>query len=248
MMTRHGEGKGGMRNELAGVRGLQPYKALRYRLTHFIGRAFWFDHLSASIEYAMARHRERGRPLAYYEFGTGSGNTLQRAISVLKGFPESRIVLFDSFQGLPATDNPKDKSRDWNKGAFAYPEHYIQQLIENSGVSMHRVRFVKGFFEHSLTPALAASLGDVPPSFVTVDVDYYSSTKTVLEFLRPMLWSGSTFYFDDLWSFDGHPEYGQLCAVNEFNGAPTARGQLVPNPVFQNRIYTYYNRDYEFLR
>lgn len=50
-----------------------------------------------------------------------------------------------------------------------------------------------------------------------IDCDYYSSTKTILDWLQPMLKSGTIFYFDDYWSFHGHPDYGELRAINEFN-------------------------------
>ncbi len=246
-MTRPGGGSGGLKNELRGARGLRIYKGLKHGVSHFIGRAFWFDHLSAAIEDTMSKHRERKRPLAYYEFGTGSGNTLQRALAVLKNFPDSRVVLFDSFEGLPAANDPKDRLQGWDKGSFAFSEGYIRGIVARNGFDVGRVRFVKGFFEASLTPALAAELREVPPAFVTIDVDYYSSTKSVLDFLGPILASGATFYFDDLWSFDGHPDYGQLCALREFNAA-SGRGQLVENPIFHNRIYTYYNKQYEFAR
>jgi hypothetical protein len=237
---------GELKNELIGTRGLALYRTLKNNFSHLIGRAFWFDHLSAAIEYAMQHHRERQRPLAYYEFGTGSGNTLQRALSVLRHFPESRVFLFDSFEGLPASNDPRDRLQGWNAGSFAFSEEYIRALVVKNGFPLERVRFVKGYFEKSLTPELAAELRATPPSFATVDVDYYSSTKLALEFLAPFLVSGATFYFDDLWSFDGHPAYGQLRALMEFNEAWKERGQLVENKIFYNRIYTYYNVDYEF--
>jgi hypothetical protein len=239
---------GGLRNELAGLRGLALFKHLKLAFAHLIGRAFWFDHLAAAIEYAIERHVERQRPLAYYEFGTGSGNTLERAISVLRRWPQVRIFLFDSFEGLPRSDDRRDRLVGWNAGEFAFSEDYIHEVIRRAGFPLERVRTVKGFFNRSLTAELAAELRDVPPAFVTVDVDYYSSTKSVLDFLAPILASGATFYFDDLWSFDGHPDFGQLRALAEFNDQWKERGQLVPNSIFQNRIYTYFNRAYEFIR
>lgn len=239
---------GGLKNELRGTRGLRIYKTIKHRFSHLVGRAFWFDHLTAAVEYSMQKHLDRQRPLVYYEFGTGSGNTLQRAISVLKHFRDSRIFLFDSFEGLPSTQDPRDRLVGWNAGSFSFSEDYILNLVKNSGFSVDRVRFVKGFFDNSLTPELARDLCKVPPAFVTVDVDYYSSTKQALDFLAPFLVSGATFYFDDLWAFDGHPDYGQLRAISDFNDTWKARGQLVANPIFQNRIYTYFNREYEFTK
>ena len=40
---------------------------------------------------------------------------------------------------------------------------------------------------------------------------------------------------------------GQLKALNEFN-AQNKRGQLVPNTIFNDRIYSYFNWDYEFAK
>lgn len=244
-MTESSTNDGGLRDELRGLRGLRVGKWAKYALTRWIGRAFWFDHLGAAIEYAMRRHRERRRPLTYYEFGTGSGSTLQRAISILRRIPDSRIYLFDSFAGLPAVSSPRDALLGWREGGFAFSEEYIRQVIVRSGFPLGRVSIYKGYFEQTLTATLREELGAVPPAFVTVDADYYSSTRAVLEFLMPLLVSGATFYFDDLWSFDGHPEYGQLKAIADFNQA-CGRGQLTPNPIFGNRIYTYYNHEFEF--
>lgn len=240
-------GSGGLKSELRGLRRLRAYQRIKHAVAHWVGRSFWFDHLSAAIEYSMRRHAERRQPLTYYEFGTGSGNTLQRAISVLKHIPDSRIYLFDSFTGLPPTTNARDVLSGWNEGDFAFSEDYIREVVLRSGFCLDRVKLHKGHFEETLTPALFNELQSSPPAFVTVDVDYYSSTRSVLEFLMPMLVSGATFYFDDLWSFDGHPEYGQLKAIAEFNEVCT-RGRLNPNPIFWNRIYTYCSYQYEFLR
>jgi len=84
-------------------------------------------------------------------------------------------------------------------------------------LSRGNVRFIQGFFEDSLTSELAKDLATHPPSIVTVDVDYYSSTKSVLEWLLPFTPTGCLFYFDDIWLFYGHPQMGQVAAINELN-------------------------------
>jgi hypothetical protein len=60
-----------------------------------------------------------------------------------------------------------------------------------------------------------------------------------------MIASGCTFYFDDLRSFDSHPDYGQLKAISEFNET-SSRGRLVLNPSLPNRVYMYFTFEYEF--
>lgn len=234
-----------LKNELRGWRGSRTVTRCKLALARFLGRALQFDHLSAALEYSLEKHEERGRPLSYWEFGTGSGNTLQRALSVLGKFTDTNVVLFDSFEGLPEPTASHDAHVTWNAGDFAFSIDYIRCVVAKTRYPEERVRFVKGFFEQSLTPALADELRGRPPAFVTLDVDYYSSTKTVLAFLQPLLGSGCHLFFDDLWSFDGHPNFGQQKALNEFN-AKNERGQLIPNPIFHNRIYSYFNWDYEF--
>ncbi|KKK56985.1 hypothetical protein LCGC14_3059030, partial [marine sediment metagenome] len=81
---------------------------------------------------------------------------------------------------------------------------------------------------------------------VNFDFDFYSSTKTVLEWLRPILNSGTLFHFDDIWSFFGHPDLGQLAAIREFN--EVGDGWLVPYPRLgrNNHVYIYSRREFEF--
>jgi hypothetical protein len=90
------------------------------------------------------------------------------------------------------------------------------------------VRFIQGFFADSLASELASELAAHPPAIVTVDVDYYSSTKSVLEWLLPFTPTGCLFYFDDIWLFYGHPQMGQVAAINELNCG--ALGHLIPYP------------------
>ena len=192
----------------------------------------------------MGSRRSRNLPLMYYEFGTGSGNTLQRAIASLRHHPGSGAVLFDSFEGLPEPKHAADKGVLWQEGQFAYSQDYIRSVIRMAGFPLDRVRFVPGFFEKSLTPELRAELSETPPAFVTIDVDFYYSTVEVLTWIAPLLASGTLFFFDDLHAYDCHPDYGQLRALNEFN-RDNHEGQLVPHPSLGNRVYVYYRQNYE---
>jgi hypothetical protein len=192
----------------------------------------------------MTLCRERGRPLCYYEFGTGAGSTLKRAIAAMRGFDAS-LFLFDSFQGLP---QPADgDGGHWNAGDFAYPEEYILQVVKRAGFPVERVTTIPGFYAASLTAELASRLRSSPPAFATVDVDYYSSAFTVFNFLRPLLSSGTIVYFDDLTAFDGHPQFGQVRAIREFNDS-WPDGQLVPHPLLGGLMYVCYLTKYKHRR
>jgi hypothetical protein len=236
-----------LKNELKGLRGSRALTQAKQKFARMVGRAAQYDHLPAALAYSLNKHKERSRPLTYWEFGTGSGNTLQRALAVLAEYKDSSVVLFDSFKGLPPPTGAHDAHVTWRAGDFAFSVDYIKGVIKKTGYPLSRVRFVEGFFEVSLTQALANELRDTPPAFVTLDLDYYSSTRTALSFLQPLLASGCNVFFDDLWSFDGHPDRGQLKALHEFN-TNNKRGQLVTNTIFNDRIYSYFNWDYEFAK
>jgi hypothetical protein len=114
-------------------------------------------------------------------------------------------------------------------------------VLRSGGLREEDVVCVPGFYKTSLTPALARRLADDPPGGVTIDCDLYSSTATVLEWLRPLLRHGTFFYFDDIWAFLGHPEYGEMRAIAEFNAK--GAGLLVEHYFSQGsrRIWIYTN-------
>ena len=122
----------------------------------------------------------------------------------------------------------------------------IDMLKKRIGQNRFRnqIKIVQGFFKESLTDSLRESL--ISPSVVVIDVDYYTSTKEVMEWLTPILHSGTLFYFDDLWSFHGNPKHGELAAIREFN--ERGIGTFVEDNRFGcfGTIFTYYRNDYEF--
>ncbi|HEY2105160.1 MAG TPA: TylF/MycF/NovP-related O-methyltransferase [Candidatus Binataceae bacterium] len=193
----------------------------------------------------------------YYEFGVGRGRTMMRFIKALKLYcrlagidPYSYSIFgFDSFEGLPAKESDRDDHPGWHQRQFDYGVEKIRlRVTEQLDLSQGSVRFIRGFFKDSLTPELAAELSSHPPSIVTIDVDYYSSTKVVLDWLSRIAPSGCLFYFDDLWAFYGHPEMGEIGAINEFNRG--AAGYLVPYPelgtTVGGRTYVFVRRNFEY--
>lgn len=119
------------------------------------------------------------------EFGVAEGASTRvirrEADKMEKHFDNNgkkQIFACDSFQGLQETYEGLEV------GAFACEPPKI------SGVEI-----VEGFFEESLTDALAQRVGKV--AFASLDADLYSSTTTVLDWLTPLLQSGSLLLFDE---------------------------------------------------
>jgi hypothetical protein len=111
------------------------------------------------------------------EFGVAEGHStriLRRAASL----SDKRVYACDSFKGL------REKFENAEVGAFACEPP-----------SIPGVEIVKGYFEESLTPELAARVGRV--AFASLDADLYSSTICALRWLTPLLGTGSLLLFDE---------------------------------------------------
>src|SRR5260370_24508215 len=120
------------------------------------------------------------RPVAGHiiEFGVWKGHSIRLIrdelwrLRVWDGAQRrKRIYACDSFEGLPAAYERLPA------GTFATPVPKLKG-----------VRVVKGFFEDSLTPALAAEVAQV--SLAHFDADLYSSTACALEWMTPLLHGG----------------------------------------------------------
>lgn len=119
------------------------------------------------------------------EFGVadgGSTRVIRRAASWHEArFPREarkKVYACDSFKGLP------EAFENAGVGTFATKPPKIRG-----------VQIVEGYFDQSLTAELAAEIGTV--SFASLDADLYSSTLCALDWLTPLLRSGSLLLFDE---------------------------------------------------
>ncbi len=119
-------------------------------------------------------------------FRGGSTAKLSIAASVAR----RDLVVFDSFQGLPANDEHHEKSilghsiEGWFvEGEFAGRLDEVRDNVRRYGV-YERCRFIAGWFEDTM-PAF-----NVPVAAAYLDVDLASSTRTCLKHLYPHLAPG----------------------------------------------------------
>ena len=84
---------------------------------------------------------------------------------------------------------------------------------------------------------------------MTIDVDYYTSTLESLSWLDRFIASGALIYFDDMWAFHGHPEYGQIRAMREFHSHNT-NGLLIPFDTYgeAGKCFIYCRKAFEYLK
>ena len=136
----------------------------------------------------------------YCEFGVASGRTIN---FIAERAPDRTIHGFDSFEGLP---------QDWRSG-FRKGTFRMDGLpAVRSNVELHQ-----GWFNETLPAFVEQHSG--PVSFVHLDADLYSSTKTVLDLLGPRFVEGTVLQFDEYFNYPGW-EQGEFRAFEEFVSRP----------------------------
>jgi O-methyltransferase len=159
----------------------------------------------------------------YLEFGVFRGETFRNAIraaeqasrGAMRGRFGGRFIAFDSFQGLPQVASMGDGVTPYAAGEFAASraqfEHALGRLRERATIEI-----VAGWFDQTLTAETAARLRLHRAAFVNIDCDLYESTLPVLEFITPLLQTGTIVYFDDWFSCRGSMAHGEARATREW--------------------------------
>lgn len=200
----------------------------------------------------LSRGSDKGLSVGhYFEFGVWNGVSLKRFWECTKWMFGSRqdnnwqIYGFDSFEGLPEAKGTPDLHEFVGKGSFKSTGITdISNLLKKSGCENTRLKLVSGYFDESLTEDLKNDLGFPKASIVNIDVDYYSSTIDVLNWIEDLLYDGSLIYFDDINFYNRNPSKGQVKAINEFNGLRKNAGlAAMPGLDRFERVYVYWRND-----
>ena len=71
------------------------------------------------------------------------------------------------------------------------------------------MHIIKGWFDDTLNEETLRAHKMDKAVLIHVDVEYYESAKTVLEFVTPLLQNGTVIVFDDWYNYRGNPELGE---------------------------------------
>jgi len=175
-----------------------------------------YTHLLEAVNYIrVAGDDGNVLPQTYFEFGCHSGRTFSSVVNAanylkLNNF---KCFAFDSFEGLPATQ--KNEDGYFEGGTFNTSLKDFKKIIkQKTGIKIPPEQLIKGFYENSLTKQLKEELPCI--GLLHIDVDLYSSTKTILNFVKPLLVDGGLILFDDYYCFKPTTETGEKRALNEF--------------------------------
>ena len=177
------------------------------------------------------------RSVTVVEFGVAAGAGLLNLCKLAGRIGELSgvnfvIVGFDSGSGMPPPIDYRDHPELYQRGDFPMDrERLFNALPSNARVILGPLSETAAEFRKELTP-------DSPLSFVSIDVDYYSSARDALVLLcdpDPEKYLPATMvYLDDV-MFENHNRWcGELLAVNEFNAAHRLR-KIEPDRFIKSR-------------
>ncbi len=141
---------------------------------------------------------------AVYAFGVAQGHNLALLHDML---PDRQLFGFDSFAGLSDEDDRSSRISAWRAGMFK-AQATPAQLVEGAG-GPSRTRVIRGFFNNTLTPALARSEGIRPAAFVDIDCDLHASSFAALDWLfrEKIARVGTLIGYDDWWTIPCHKSF-----------------------------------------
>ncbi|GAA0361351.1 hypothetical protein GCM10009530_08560 [Microbispora corallina] len=173
----------------------------------------------------LARRLGVGR-ISVIEFGVAGGAGLvemsrqARLASAATGV-HIEVYGFDTGAGLPKPTDHRDLPYIWREGDFSMDVDALQARLPDAVLILGNIADTAREFLDDRRPA--------PIGFVSIDVDFYSSTAAALgvfagdhKYFLPRVFC----YLDDTVGDDDqilHNEFvGELCAIREFNEANTA--------------------------
>ena len=173
-----------------------------------------FQHITEAINYLRIAGANSRLPQTYFEFGCHSGRTFSAAVNAVNyfGMQEFKLHAFDSFEGLPETSSDDGF---FEKGTFSTSQYDFVNIVKRRTGKTIGPEFIhKGYYSDSLTAELKRKLPKI--GVIHVDVDLYSSTIELFDFVKPLLCDGSLVLFDDWYCFPLGTEGGEGLAMKHF--------------------------------
>lgn len=143
-----------------------------------------------------------------YQFGVYSGVSIRNILCKYRQFNLINNVWgFDSFCGLPLETKENIAYEVWNEGEFSSCDYLdVNNPIEAANILKNQIQkeypeypleMIVGFYNETLKSCDVSKMK--PASWVDIDVDLYSSTIDVLEFMitNKLIVPGTLFYYDD---------------------------------------------------
>jgi hypothetical protein len=220
----------------------------RLALRRLINTFYRMDHVYAVVQEFKRSYKG---PFSILEFGVADGYAFAKKAYATRylGMEDSIVCHgFDSFEGLPETDDDRDRASvagaDWKAGQYRGRYDELRDYLD---ARYRNCRLHRGLFDDTLTPEFLQSLHVHKPILVWIDCDYYTSARSVLERLIPYLPSGCVVYFDEYEFNFGSRFTGESRLIYEINRGDFGDGiELVLDSELSwdlRRCYRFINRN-----
>ena len=161
---------------------------------------------------------EKSSKVLILEFGVASGAGLYNLAEIASKLSklyniDYEVIGFDTGKGMPSPIDYRDHPEKYREGDCPPLNLDIEKLPSKTKVYYGEVSETLKNFDRDL--ADGSKIG-----FVSIDVDFYSSTKDCLEvftYKQSAYLSKTVVYLDDVNNTDHNDYCGELLAVNEFN-------------------------------
>lgn len=158
----------------------------------------------------------------YLEFGVFNGSSMSSMYLRAKklNLNSMRFFGFDAFEGLPeGTDEEHDVLK---KGFYACSFGKMQECLKRKRINPKNINWIKGWYNKTLNAKTIKKFKIGKIGIVFIDCDTYSSSKTVLDFLAPLITEPAIFCLDDWKLYDMDIKgTGEYKSFNEFLEANT---------------------------
>ena len=190
-----------------------------------------------SILHVADKARELGlKKLSLAEFGVANGAGLLNMCRIANSVSAATGVAFelygfDTGTGMPPAVDYRDHPEMFQHNDFPMDAARLRSALpSNAHLLLGDVSETVSCFLPKLSP-------DAPLAFVSMDVDYYSSTKRALSVFEgpPEIYLPAVLlYLDDIVIETANPWCGEMLAVNEFNAEHPLR-KIAPFPMLRAR-------------
>jgi O-methyltransferase len=170
-----------------------------------ISKLSLLGHAKAYVIYRLAQ-RALTLPGDFIECGVYQGGlSLMLGLVLEEAESSKRVLLCDTFAGLPAPDRSVDKA--YAKGAMVCSPDVVAQSASELGLTSRCILY-PGLF----TDTFRTLPDNQSFALAHVDCDLYHGTKASLEYVYPRLVDGAPLILDDYYD----ESHGVMRAVNEF--------------------------------
>lgn len=156
----------------------------------------------------------------FIEFGVLWGKSFLESYFRLRDIlTDGMFFAFDSFSGLSKPEILEEvySGGDFREGNYCFNQKSFEKICSIAGVVDSRLKIVPGFFDDTLILS-GENYGIMPKSVsvARIDVDLYSPTFRVLDFIKPLMEDGGLLYFDDWRLSRASPTSGERGAALEW--------------------------------